>query len=51
MSKSKKMRVLVIAFLCFSLLLGSVSMLLLWRSLNFDFNNIFVKQDESTTSV
>ncbi len=49
-SKSKKIRALVIAFICFALLLGSVSMLLLWRSLNYDFNNIFVKQDESTTS-
>ena len=48
--KSKKFKVLVVGFLCFSLVLGSVSMLLLWRSLNYDFNNIFVKQDESTTS-
>ncbi len=50
MSKRKKMRNLVIVFLCFSLLLGSVSMLLLWRSLNYDFNNIFAKPDESTTA-
>ncbi len=36
----------------FVILLGSVSTFLLWRSLNYDFNNIFVKSDEeSTTSV
>ncbi len=46
----KRLKIIVVAFLCFSLLLGSVSMLLLWRSLNYDFNNIFVKSDESTTA-
>ena len=36
----------------FVILLGSVSTFLLWRSLNYDFNNIFVKSDtENTTSV
>ncbi len=49
--KRRKTRLLVIAFLCFSLILGSVSMLILWRSLHYDFNNIFVvKSDENTTS-
>lgn len=50
-SKSRKMSVFIIVFLCFCLFLGSVSMLLLWRSYNYDFSNIFVKQDESTTTV
>lgn len=48
-SKFRQSRALVIAFLCFSIVLGSVSMLLLWRSLNYDFNNIFVKDKASTT--
>lgn len=49
--KHKKRNViLIVVFLCFSILLGSVSMLLLWRSYNYDFNNMFVKQDESSTS-
>lgn len=43
--KSKKHRntVFIICFLCFALLLGTVSMLLWWRSLNYDFNNLFKK--------
>lgn len=48
-SKFRQARALIIAFLCFSIVLGSVSMLLLWRSLNYDFNNIFAKENESTT--
>ncbi len=49
--KNKKRNItLIIVFLCFCILLGSVSMLLLWRSYNYDFNNMFVKQDESTTA-
>ncbi len=50
--KNKKRRTvtLVIAFLCFALVVGSVSFLLLWRSLDFDFGNIFKKDDESTTT-
>ena len=37
--------------MAFVILLGSVSIFLLWRSLNYDFNNIFAKNDgESTTS-
>lgn len=49
--KNKKRNIaLMIAFLCFCIILGTVSMLLLWRSYNYDFNNMFVKQDESTTS-
>lgn len=47
----KRNIILVIAFLCFSIILGSVSILLLWRSYNYDFNNMFVKQDESTTAI
>ncbi len=43
-------RALIIAFLCFVILLGVVSTLLMWRSYNYDFNNMFVKADESTTS-
>ncbi len=39
---------LVIAFICFALVLGSVSTLLLWRSLDYDWNNIY-KTGETTT--
>lgn len=49
-NKKRKTAVLIIAFLCFAVLLGSVSMILLWRSLNYDFNNIFVTKDESTSA-
>lgn len=50
--KNKKRNItLIVVFLCFCVLLGSVSMLLLWRSYNYDFNNMFVKEDESTTAV
>lgn len=46
----KRNIVLVCLFLCFVVILGSVSTLLLWRSLNYDFNNIFVQGDVSTTA-
>ena len=49
--KKKRNTALVIGFLCFAIVLGTVSTLLMWRSYNYDFNNMFVKQDESTTSV
>lgn len=45
---SKKKQILIIAFLCFTLLLGACSTLLLWRSLDYDFNNFF-KNSETTT--
>lgn len=49
--KNKKRNLaLMIAFLCFCIVLGTASMLLLWRSYNYDFNNMFVKEDESTTA-
>lgn len=49
--KNKKRNLaLMIVFLCFCIVLGTVSMLLLWRSYDYDFNNMFVKQDESTTA-
>lgn len=41
---------LIIAFLCFAILLGTVSTLLMWRSYDYDFNNMFVKNEESTTA-
>ncbi len=48
--KHKKRNVkLVILFLCFTLVLGTVSTLLMWRSYNYDFSNMFKNQDESTT--
>lgn len=51
-NKKRKTTVLICLFMVFVILLGSVSTFLLWRSLNYDFNNIFVKSDEeSTTSV
>ena len=45
----RRNRSLIIAFLCFAVILGTVSTLLMWRSYNYDFNNVFIKQDESTT--
>lgn len=45
----KKAR-LVIAFLCFAVVLGSASFFLLWRSLNYDFNNIFGASEQNTAS-
>lgn len=47
----KKIRGLVIAFGCFVIVLGTVSLLWFWRSLNYDFNNIFAHEGESTTAV
>lgn len=50
-NKKRKTTALICIFIAFVILLGSVSTFLLWRSLNYDFNNIFVKSDaESTTS-
>ena len=46
----RRNRGFIVAFLCFAILLGTVSTLLMWRSYNYDFNNMFVKTDESTTS-
>ncbi len=50
-NKKRKTTALIIGFLCFAIVLGSVSTLLLWRSLNYDFENIFNKNQESTTEV
>ncbi len=47
---SKRTRKLIIAFVCFIIALGSFSMIWFWRSLNYDFNNVFVKENESTTA-
>lgn len=48
----KKRNVLLVClFLCFVVVLGSVSTLLLWRSLDYDFNNLFVRGDVTTTKV
>ncbi len=50
-NKKRKTTALICLFMAFVILLGSVSIFLLWRSLNYDFNNIFAKNDgESTTS-
>ena len=49
-TKKRKNTIFVIAFLCFAIVLGSVSTLLLWRSLNYDFNNIFNKDFNKETS-
>ena len=46
---SKRKRVFIILFLCFCLLLGTASTLLLWRSLDYDFNNIFGGEIEQST--
>lgn len=47
----KKKITLIIAFVCFAIVLGAVSFLLLWRSLNYDFNNFFKKSEEISTTV
>ena len=47
----KRTRNLIIAFVCFIIALGSFSMIWFWRSLNYDFNNVFVQGDETTTAV
>ncbi|MBR2876072.1 MAG: hypothetical protein IKC01_02940 [Clostridia bacterium] len=44
---SKRKKTFIILFLCFSLLLGTFSTLILWRSLNYDFNNIFGESGET----
>lgn len=46
---SKRKRTFIILFLCFCLLLGTASTLLLWRSLDYDFNNIFGDDTEEST--
>ena len=48
-NKKRKTTALICLFIAFVILLGSVSTFLLWRSLNYDFNNIFVQGDVSTT--
>ena len=47
-NKKKRKLIFVCAFLCFTLVLGSASFLMLWKSLNYDFNNFFQKSDETT---
>ncbi len=42
-------RKLIIAFICFIIVLGSFSVFWFWHSLDYDFNNVFVQEDESTT--
>ena len=49
-NKKRKTTALICLFIVFVILLGSVSTFLLWRSLNYDFNNIFVKSDEESTT-
>ncbi len=50
-NKKRKTTALVCAFIAFVIILGSVSTFLLWRSLNYDFNNFFVKTDEESTTM
>lgn len=49
-SKTKRTVTFICVFMCFVIILGSVSTLLLWRSLNYDFNNIFVVGDDESTT-
>ena len=49
-NKKRKTTIFICVFLCFVILLGSVSTLLLWKSLNYDFNNFFKPEGESTTA-
>lgn len=44
----KKMRGLIILFICFIIILGTFSLLWFWRSLNYDFNNVFSRDGETT---
>ena len=46
----KKSKKYIILFLCFAVLLGAFSFLLLWKSLDYDFNNIY-RTGNSTTEV
>lgn len=48
-NNNKRKVTFICLFLCFVILLGTASTLWLWRSLNYDFNNIFVPGDVSTT--
>lgn len=48
---AKRKRGFVILFLCFCLALGTASTLLLWRSLNYDFNNIFGGTGETEAAI
>lgn len=48
--KSKRKVVLIISFACFAVLLGAFSTFLLWRSLDYDFNN-FIKNEQVSTTV
>ncbi len=45
----KRSVVLICAFLCLVIVLGTFSTLWFWDSLDYDFNNIFVQGDVSTT--
>ncbi len=47
---SKSKTKYIIAFLCFAVVLGAFSFLLLWKSLDYDFKNIY-KTGDSTTEV
>jgi len=47
--KAKRVKFFVISFVCFVLLFGSVSFLMLLRSLNYDLSNIVGKKDLSTS--
>lgn len=49
-NKKRRTTALICSFIAFVILLGTVSTFLLWRSLNYDFNNIFVKTDEESTT-
>ncbi len=49
-NKKRKSTVLICLFICFVIILGCVSTFLLWRSLNYDFNNFFIKSDEESTA-
>lgn len=42
-------RKLIIAFICFVIALGSFSVFWFWHSLDYDFNNVFIQEDESST--
>ena len=46
---SKRKRLFIILFLCFCILLGAASTLLLWSSLDYDFNNIYGNDNVETT--
>lgn len=50
-SKTKRFATFSISFLCFSLVLGSVSFLILFKSANYDFKNLVDRKETTDTTI